>query len=270
MHKCNVMLFAAGLGTRLRPYTNIHPKPAIPLMNIPLGYYLFPYLQKLSVDNFVVNTFHIPEKIHQLYKNIDSKIKFSDEVNFIKGSGGGLKQAESLFNLHPKDILVCNSDEVIFTKEDQFLQNALSKHKENHAFATLVVMKHPQAGTKFGAIWTDDNGRVVHIGKEAPSIKAQPWHFIGLQFLSSQIFSMITLGVESNIFYDVLIHHLKDKLVQIYPIEADWYETGNVVDYNEAKHDIIKKLKLEPQYKKQFEALNKLPKLSGTQIGDLT
>ncbi|MBC7458039.1 MAG: mannose-1-phosphate guanyltransferase [Bdellovibrionaceae bacterium] len=269
MPKCSVMLFAAGLGTRLRPYTNIYPKPAIPLMDIPLGYYLFPYLQKLSVDNFVVNTFHLPQKIHRLYKNIDSNIKFSDEVDFIKGSGGGLKQAENLFGLHPKTILVCNSDEVLFTKEDSFLNNALAKHQANQAFATLVVMKHPQAGTKFGAIWTDDHGRVIHIGKESPAVKAEAWHFIGLQFLSPKIFSMITLGVESNIFYDVLIHHLKNEVVQIYPIETDWYETGNVVDYSEAKHDIIKKLKLESQYKKQFEALNKLPKLTGPKIGDL-
>ncbi len=269
MPKCNVMLFAAGLGTRLRPYTNIHPKPTIPLMNIPLGYYLFPYLQKLSVDNFVVNTFYIPDKIHQLYKNKEASIQFSDEVQFIKGSGGGLKQAENLFGLHPKDILVCNSDEVLFTPEENFLQKAFNKHQAHRAFATLVVMKHPLAGTKFGAIWTNDQGRVIHIGKEAPTQKAQPWHFVGLQFLSPKIFSLITSGIESNIFYDVLIHHLKNEVVQIYPIEADWYETGNIIDYTEAKHDIITKLKLEPHYQKHFEALNQLPKLPGHQIGDL-
>jgi mannose-1-phosphate guanylyltransferase len=264
------MLFAAGLGTRLRPHTNTHPKPAIPLLGIPLGYYLFPYFDKLSVDNFVVNTFHLPEQIHQLYKSIDPKIKFSDEINSIKGSGGGLKQAENLFGPHPETILVCNSDEVLFTKEDDFLQNALKKHQENQAFATLVVMKHPLAGAKFGAIWTDGNGRVVHIGKDAPQGKAQPWHFIGLQFLSPQIFSMIKLGEESNIFYDVMIHQLQNELVKIYPIDADWYETGNIDDYTEAKKEIIKKLNVEPQYKKHFEALNKLPKLTSSQIGDLT
>jgi mannose-1-phosphate guanylyltransferase len=180
-----------------------------------------------------------------------------------------LKQAENLFGLHPETLLVCNADEVLFTKENNFLINALDKHQNSQAFATLVVIKHPQAGTKFGAIWADDSGRVVHIGKEAPLIKAQPWHFIGLQFLSPYIFSMIKSGIESNIFYDVIIHHLKNKLVQIYPIEADWYETGNIVDYSEAKHDIIKKLKLQVEYKKQFEALSKLPKLTGSKIGDL-
>ncbi len=270
MPKCNIMMFSAGLGMRLRPYTQAYPKPVIPLMDIPLGYYLFPYLQKLSVDNFVVNTFHLPHQIHQLYKNLDSKIKFSDEVDFIKGSGGGLKQAENLFGLHPDTILVCNSDEVLFTKQENFLQEALEHHQSNHAFATLIVMKHPDAGTKFGAIWTDNQGNVIHIGKEAPKIKAEPWHFVGLQFLSPKIFSKITLGVESNIFYDVLIHHLKSERVQIYPIEADWYETGNVIDYGKAKHDIIQKLKLETHYQNHFKALTQLPKLPGSKIGDLT
>ncbi len=269
MRKCNVMLFAAGLGTRLRPYTLNTPKPAIPLLNIPLGYYLYPYLQKLSIEHFIVNTFHLPQKIHQLYKNLDSSIQFSDEVNFIKGSGGGLKQAENQFGNHPENILICNSDEVLFTKDDDFLNQALRNHILPKALATLIVTQHPLAGSKFGAIWGDDHGRVIHIGKEAPKEKAHPWHFVGLQILSPMIFSMIPLGEESNIFYDVLIHQLKNHLVQVYPIQADWYETGNLEDYTKAKVEILQKIKSEPEYRKHFEDLSKIPKLAGMQISDL-
>ncbi len=261
------MLFAAGLGTRLRPHTNVYPKPVIPLMGIPLGYYLFPYLQQLSVSNIVVNTFHLPEQVHRLYKDLNFMIQFSDEKKFIKGSGGGLKQAEKLLSPETLPIIVCNSDEVIFTKENNFLTNAIEKHQSQHAYATLVVMKHPLAGTKFGAIWVDPRGRVVHIGKDAPAaVNVIPWHFVGLQILSSRVLQKITLDVESNIFYDVLIHQLQHELVQIYPIDADWFETGNITDYVQAKKEIAVKLENLPHYENHFKELNKLPR---SQISDL-
>ena len=61
MNNCDVMMFAAGLGTRLRPATNRHAKPVLPLNQIALGYYALPYLDCLEIKNFVVNTFHLPE-----------------------------------------------------------------------------------------------------------------------------------------------------------------------------------------------------------------
>lgn len=265
--KCNVMLFAAGLGTRLRPHTNAHPKPVIPLLGYAMGYYLFPYFKHLQISNFVVNTFHLPDQIHQLYSSINKQIKFSDEKDFIKGSAGGLKQAQPLLATNTENILVCNSDEILFTKENDFLFKALEQHEAQQALATLVVMRHPLAGSKFGAIWCDDSNRVQGIGKESPSARTTPWHFVGLQIISPKIFQHLPENVESNIFYDVLVNLLKDELVQIYPIQADWYETGNVPDYLEAKKIISDKLKTQSEYQSHFQSLNQLPR---SQISDLT
>ena len=277
----HIVLFAAGLGTRLRPATLKQPKPCITLNNVPLGYYLIPYINKLNINQFVVNTFYLASQVHDLYKNLNllnknlSKIIFSDEKNFIKGSGGGLKQAESyLKNGNP--ILVCNSDEVFFTQENNFLLNSLNLHLEKKALATLIVTKHPEAGHQFGAIWCDKNNNVIGIGKTPPTDTAIPWHFIGLQFLSPKIFDLITPDLESNIFYDILIHHLENQNIQIYPINADWYETGNLIDYTETKKIILEKLKTEIYYQQHYQELNKISapylntqKLAGLQIGDL-
>lgn len=258
--KVNVLLFAAGLGTRLRPATLETPKPVIPLFGIPMGYYLLPYIIEMPVDKFVVNTFHLPEKIHECYDRLRHSIKFSDETDFIKGSGGGLKQAESILgNQNP--ILAGNADEVFFTPDSQFLKKALDKHMAENALATLIVMNHPEAGKKFGGIWTESHGseKVVSIGKEAPTPNARPWHFIGLQILSPEIFSMIETDKELNIFYDVLIHKLPTHKVQIFPVEMDWYELGNLSDYLHAKSEIAAQKDSNPFYKKHFTKLNALP-----------
>lgn len=265
--KVNVLLFAAGLGTRLRPATLENPKPVIPLFGIPMGYYLLPYIIEMPVDKFVVNTFHLPEKIHECYDRLRHSIKFSDEKDFIKGSGGGLKQAEAILgNQNP--ILAGNADEVFFTTDSQFLKKALDKHIAENALATLIVMNHPEAGKKFGGIWTESHGseKVISIGNEAPTPNARPWHFIGLQILSPEVFSMIESGKELNIFYDVLINKLPTHKVQIFPVEMDWYELGNLADYQHAKNEIAAQKDSNPIYKKHFTKLNALPK---SKLGDL-
>lgn len=266
--KINVLLYAAGLGTRLRPATLENPKPVIPLFGIPMGYYLLPYIIELPVDKFVVNTFYLPEKVHACYDKLRHGIFFSDETDFIKGSGGGLKQAENLLkNNNP--ILAANADEVFFTPDHQFLKKALEKHLSENALATLIVMNHPEAGKKFGGIWTESHGseNVISIGKESPSTNARPWHFIGLQILSPELFSMIESEKELNIFYDVLIHKLPTHKVQIYPVEMDWYELGNLADYQSAKNKIAFEKDINPIYKKHFTKLNALPK---SNLSDLT
>lgn len=265
--KVNVLLFAAGLGTRLRPATLENPKPVIPLFGIPMGYYLLPYIIEMPVDKFVVNTFYLPEKIHECYDRLRHGIKFSDEKDFIKGSGGGLKQAESILG-NKLPILAGNADEVFFTGDSQFLKRALEKHNAEKALATLIVMNHPEAGKKFGGIWTESHSstKVISIGKEAPNEHARPWHFIGLQILSPEVFSMIETGKELNIFYDVLINKLPSHKVQIFPVEMDWYELGNLNDYQEAKKEIAAQKESNPVYKKHFTKLNALPQ---SKLGDL-
>lgn len=273
MLKCNVMLFAAGLGTRLKPYTVEKPKPSIGLHQVPLGFYLFPYLLKIKMTRFVVNTFHLPQQIKQLYGNTEKifhvTTQFSDEVGEIKESAGGLKQAEHFFNKN-EPMLICNSDEVLFTKQVDFISDLIKFHELENNFASLVVMQHLEAGNKFGAIWTDGENRVIDIGKNRPSPHAKPWHFIGVQLLDPSIFDIIEKDKKLNIFYDLMINHLKDKKVKVYPIQADWYETGNINDYKEAKKTIAEQIKSNDLYKQQMNTLRQITKDLSIQVSDLT
>ncbi len=263
-NQAQAFIFAAGLGTRLRPITEKHPKPTIPLFSIPMGYYILPYLDHVQIKKYIANTFHLPDQIHQLYKKTKKEFLFSDEKDFIKGSAGGLKQAEKMI-LSNAPIIVANSDEIFFTKEVNFLDKALKQHIEKKSLATLVVIEHPEAGQKFGGIWCEGK-RVNHIGKDPIKKSLKPWHYIGLQILSPEVLKLIEPNKELNIFYDVLIHQLDQKDVSIYSITADWYETGNYTDYQLAKTQISKKAD-QAIYKNHFDLLKKYPK---SDLSDLT
>lgn len=257
MNACDVFLFAAGLGTRLRPHTNQHPKPVLPLLHYPLGYYPLPYLQGLMVNKFIVNTFHLAPQIHELYSKTNLNPIFSDETGFIKGSAGGLKQAENLLSGNP--ILTINADEVLFTQNMNFLSEALNFHLSGNHLATLIVKEHPGVGQEFGGIWCDED-TVKDIGKKAAPAGLKGWHFIGFQFLSPEILKTLPTGKEANIFYDYLINHLNSKRVKIFPIKGDWFETGNIEDYKKAKSTIANNLNTEKIYQNFFGKLQALPK----------
>lgn len=242
----NVLILAAGLGTRLRPVTHAVPKPCVPFLNVPMGLYNFRFLKHLNISQLVVNTYHLPEKIKELYTSqpyYKNSIQFSDEAGQILGSGGGLKKASSFFKFAQKNddtVLMLNADEILFDIREEFLQEAYQFHIKENNYATLVTMPHPEAGKKFGGIWCNGR-RVENIGKTASSPQQKPQHYIGMIFLNRSALSEIPENKEVNIFYDFLIHKLASEKVQNFNIDCTWFETGNFHDYFEATQSVLKK-----------------------------
>lgn len=241
----NVFVLAAGLGTRLRPLTNKIPKPCVPFLNVPLGLHVFRYLHDLEVSQLTVNTHYLPDQVKAMYQNqsyFNGPVKFSHEGEFILGSAGGLKQASQYFaNTGNENFLLMNSDEVFVGAEPDFLKKAYDQHVKNNSLATIVVMKHPEAGKKFGAVWCEGSA-VKTIGKTTENASLQPYHYIGMIFFNAKVLSLIPENKETNIFYDILNHHMQNDQVRIYEISCDWYETGNPADYLSATQQVLKKI----------------------------
>lgn len=235
----NLMLLAAGEGTRLRPYTQSCPKPAMPFLNIPLAAHVLGFVSPLHVTRFVVNTFYLPQKIHNLFESLPTPVppKFSDE-SVLLGSGGGLKAAQKYFDLS-EPIVLMNADEVILPADLEIISKALDHHQKTNALSTLLVMKHPEAGKKFGGVWTKGN-RIIGFGKDSIENTDSVWHFIGVQILSSRIFNYLPEG-ESNILYDAVVAGINNnELAEVYPIDCEWFETGNPQDYMEAQETCLR------------------------------
>lgn len=108
----NALIFAAGLGTRLKPLTDTMPKAMVPICGKPLIQILIEKLKKVGVNEIVINVHHFAQQIIDFVELNDGfgvNIKFSDETNLLLETGGGLKQAATLFS-HDAPILVHNVD----------------------------------------------------------------------------------------------------------------------------------------------------------------
>ena len=106
------MLFAAGLGTRLRPLTDTMPKALVPIAGKPLLMHVIQKLVHQGATEIVVNVHHFASQIYQhlASHNYGVDIKVSDESNELLDTGGGLKKALKLFTPDERPILIHNVD----------------------------------------------------------------------------------------------------------------------------------------------------------------
>ncbi|MGE3633141.1 MAG: sugar phosphate nucleotidyltransferase, partial [Sandaracinaceae bacterium] len=89
------MVFAAGLGTRLLPLTERLPKPAVPLVNRPLGAYSMERLAALGVTRCAVNLHHLADAAEaelSAHRPPSLELTFVREATLL-GTGGGLRNA---------------------------------------------------------------------------------------------------------------------------------------------------------------------------------
>lgn len=131
------MIFAAGLGTRLKPWTDLHPKALAIVNGKSLLQRNIEYLQRFDITEVIVNIHHFPEQIQEAVAQNNgwgSHIVFSDETGQVLETGGGLKKAQQLLK-GDGAFVVMNVD--ILTDLD--LGTMIERHKYYKSLATLAT-----------------------------------------------------------------------------------------------------------------------------------
>ena len=108
------MIFAAGLGTRLKPLTDTMPKALVRVGDTPLLGHVIMKLKAAGYERIVINVHHFAQQIvDYIAKNrcFDLDIRISDETGGLLETGGGIRKALPLFDprfpilIHNVDIL---------------------------------------------------------------------------------------------------------------------------------------------------------------------
>ncbi len=107
------MIFAAGLGTRLKPFTDTKPKALLPLAGKTLLQWQIEKLKAAGITDIVVNVHHFGEQIIDYLRVNDGfgcNVRISDERGQLLETGGGLLYAFDNGNMQTEPVLVCNVD----------------------------------------------------------------------------------------------------------------------------------------------------------------
>ena len=188
------LIFAAGLGTRLKPLTDIKPKALVEVNGITLLEHTINKLKNAAVDEIIVNVHHFADQIKTFLKlknYFNINIEISDESEQLLDTGGGLKKASWFFNDN-KAFFVYNVDVI----SDINLRELYQYHINNNSLATLAV-KHRETSRYFlfdQALqlcgWKNIKTNEVKISNESAK-NLTPLAFSGIQLVNPDIFKLI-------------------------------------------------------------------------------
>lgn len=133
------LIFAAGLGNRLKPLTDTTPKALLPVNGKPMLEHVITKLIAAGFDQITINIHHLGQQIVDFLKennNFGIEIHLSDEREYLLDTGGGIKHAAKFLE-GKEPFLVHNVD--IFSNVD--LKGLYEKHLDNGSLATLLVSK---------------------------------------------------------------------------------------------------------------------------------
>lgn len=145
------MLFAAGLGTRLKPLTDTMPKAMVPVGGVPLIEITLRHLIKAGADEVVVNVHHFGGQIIDFLSSKDwgIPVRVSDEREELLDTGGGIRKAASLFTANPDEPILLHNVDILSTADlSAFYAQSLSDD------VSLMVS---QRDTQRYLLFDDDN-----------------------------------------------------------------------------------------------------------------
>ena len=131
------MIFAAGLGTRLRPLTDHTPKALVSVAGKPMLERVILRLKEAGFNDITVNIHHFGEQIIEFLRannDFGITIHLSDERDMLLDTGGGIKKARPFLDGN-EPFLVHNADIL----SDINLAELYRHHRESNAEATLLV-----------------------------------------------------------------------------------------------------------------------------------
>lgn len=130
-------VLAAGLGTRLKPFTLTNPKALVPVGGIPVIERVLAKLKSEGFDDVVINVHHFADKLMEYVsaRDFGMRIRFSDERARLLDTGGGILHALPMLGDTEEPFLVHNVDII----SNAPLGKLMQRHIDSAAGATLLV-----------------------------------------------------------------------------------------------------------------------------------
>jgi NDP-sugar pyrophosphorylase family protein len=224
----DALVLTAGLGTRLRPLTDVRAKPAIPVAGEPLIRRIIAWLVGNGVTDLVLNLHHLPGTLTACVgdgSDLSARVRYSWEQPEILGSAGGPRQAVPI--LGAGTFLIVNGD----TLTDLDLPALAAAHAASGALVTLALVPNVEP-LRYGGVRLGADGAVTGFVARGPAA-AGSHHFIGVQMVSADVFRGLPAGKMMRSIggvYDELIAKVPGA-IRGYVCHASFWDVGTPDDY---------------------------------------
>jgi len=235
------MIFAAGLGTRLKPLTDTMPKALVPLAGKSLLQWQVEKLRDAGITDIIVNVHHFPEMIIEAIRENEGwgcNITVSDERAALLDTGGGLRKARPLLGNEP--ILACNVD--ILSNID--LKKLLDRYKQTGVSQLVVSERATQRYLLFDDHkilrgWTNiATGEVKPASLcGADAAKLRPLAFSGMQILHADVLERLDEMAEEKFSLIPFYLHIMETtpLMAYVPEDYKMMDVGKIDQIEQAE-----------------------------------
>ena len=228
------LIFAAGLGTRLKPLTDTMPKALVPLAGKPLLQWQVEKLRDAGVTDIIVNVHHFPDMIIDTIRANQGwgcNITISDERDCLLDTGGGLKKAVTGYGLQVtgEPILACNVD---------ILSNIDIRALIAHYSESLLVVSERE--TQRYLCFDETNRLCGWTNVKTGELKGQEGShlaFSGMQILSPEVLSLLQQMPQEKFSLIDFYLHVMDKatLKAFVPTNYRMMDVGKIDQIEEAE-----------------------------------
>ena len=224
----HALILTAGLGTRLRPLTDVRAKPAIPVAGQPMIRRIATWLVSQGADNLVLNLHHRPETLTAVLGDggdLGAHVRYSWEQPLILGSAGGPRLARPIVGADP--FFIVNGD----TLTDVDLATLAAAHAASGALATLALVPNREF-QRYGGVRLDAEGRVTGFVRRGPAAEGS-YHFVGVQVVAGRVFDGVDAGAAASSIGGVYDAWIADRPGAIRGVVSDaaFYDVGTPGDY---------------------------------------
>lgn len=227
------MIFAAGLGTRLRPLTNDRPKALVEVNGKPLLEIVILQLKRYGFRDIIVNVHYFAKQIIRFLEaknNFGINIQISDESDLLLETGGGLQKAKPFLCSNNEPFLVHNVDIL----SDINLAALYQNHLESKPLATLVVRNRKTSryllfdeANRLCGWQNTKTGEVRMMREMLPSLQAKALAFSGIHVISPQIFEYMPADESVFSIIETYLQAAKKKTLLAYPSDdSNWLDVG--------------------------------------------
>jgi mannose-1-phosphate guanylyltransferase len=260
-----LMVLAAGLGSRLRPLTDELPKPLVPVGDVPMLEHILRHAERLGLTSAVVNAHWCAPELHAFGGRFVRSLTVLDEPELL-GTAGGVRHALPSLDA---PVLIWNGD--IWAQPQQMQWHAAMARAE----PTLFVSCYPSGaihedaiatGALEGNVGLDHLGRVVRLRGERFGQEITGAHYIGLMVLPQAAFA--ELPARGCYVGDFLLPWLRSgRFVHTERVTEEWFDIGTLDNYHQLNQHWLR-ARAEQSYLGVDCRVDKRVQLERTIVGD--
>lgn len=254
MKNKKAMVLAAGLGTRLRPLTDLISKPMAPIVNKPVMEHIINLLAEHGFRDIVCNLHYFPDEITNHFGDGSKwgvNIVYSFEEELL-GTAGGVKKVEDFFE--GQTFLVISGDALT----DIDLSSAYGFHKDKKGVGTIVLTEVEDT-SQFGVVLLDEDKRIKGFQEKPLSGEAKSnLANSGIYFFETDVFKFMPTKGQFYDFGKNLFPELLEKDIPYYGHKHKryWNDVGSLDEYQQGNFDALEgKVKVKISGKKIKEGI---------------